>query len=86
MQQKRCIIRLPSHNHTTEGKKTKYDAAEYDEEFFDRLDAMGNDDFMAYMEALSKEERKAVMAAIYRALSQRAVREHIEYLQMGLRF
>ncbi len=75
----------PNPTNKTEAKKTKFDMAEYDEEFFERMIATGEQG-EAYLESLSKEEREAVIEAMFRVLSHQIIKEHIEYLQMGLRF
>ncbi len=68
----------------TEGKKTKFEAAEYDQAFIDRMMEMGFEEMLVYLQALPEAERKAVEDAIHRAISQRVVKDHIEYLQGGI--
>ncbi len=67
----------------TEAKKTKFEMAEYDHEFIDRMMDMGDEGMLAYLQSLPEAERKMLEQAIYRALSQRAVREHKEELGGG---
>lgn len=68
----------------TEGKENKFDAAEYDEEFFQRFAAIDWDALRAYLEALPEAERKAIMEALNRAVGQQAVKEHHEWLRGGM--
>jgi hypothetical protein len=67
-----------------EGKKNKYDAAELDLEFLDRLWQVGYEEMMSYLQTLPEAERKAMQGAIDREIGRRIVKEHIEYLQCGL--
>ncbi len=66
-----------------EGRKNKFDAAEYDESFLERFAAMHYDDFRLYLESLPEAERKAIMEALNRAACQQAVKEHHEWLRGG---
>jgi hypothetical protein len=76
----------PDHIHQTEAKKTKFEMAEYDHEFFDRMMAMGDVELASYLHSLTKAERDAIVAAMIRALSERIVKVHIDDIQMGLNF
>ncbi|HEX8992025.1 MAG TPA: hypothetical protein VF784_10145 [Anaerolineales bacterium] len=67
-----------------EGKKTNFEMAEYDHEFIDRMMDMGDEGMLAYLHSLPEAERKMLEEAIYRAISQRALREHKEDLGGGL--
>ena len=64
-----------------EAKKTKFEMAEYDQAFIDRIMEMGYEEMLAYMHALPEVERKAMEEAIFRALSQRAVKNRIDELR-----
>ncbi len=66
-----------------EGKKNKYDAAEYDETFLERMVEMSWEDLRVYLETLPEAERKAVMEALNRAACQQAVKDHHEWLRGG---
>ncbi len=68
----------------TEGKKTKFEAAELDQAFLERLWQMGYEEMLVYLQALPEEVRKAMEKAIDRSISHRIVKEHIEDLQCGL--
>ncbi len=75
----------PAHStKRTEGKKTKFEAAELDQAFLDRMWQMGYEEMLIYLQALPEEVRKAMEEAIDRSISHRVVKEHIEYLQCGL--
>ena len=67
-----------------EDKKTKFDAAQYDESFLERIAEMGYEDFMAYLQALPELERKTMEEALHTAASLRAVKEHHEWLRGGV--
>lgn len=67
----------------TEGKKTKFDMAEYDEAFLERIAEIGYEDFMAYLQSLPDLERKAMEEAISRAAGQLAMKYHHEWLTGG---
>ena len=72
------------YRYTAEAKKIKFDMAEYDDEFIDRMMDMGYEGFLAYLHSLPEAERKLLEEAMNRALSQRAVSEHKEELGGGL--
>ncbi len=75
----------PAHlTQRTEDKKTKYDAAELDREFLDRVWQLGYEEMMIYLQGLPDEQRKAMEEAIDREIGRRIVKEHIQYLQCGL--
>ena len=67
-----------------EANKTKHDMAEYDLTFIDRMMEMYDEELLAYLHSLTPDERKAVEAAIFREMSQRAVQNHLSDLQSGL--
>ena len=67
-----------------EGKKNKFDAAEYDESFLERFAAMDWEDFGAYLQTLSEAERKAILEALNRATCQAIVKDHHEWLRGGV--
>ncbi len=66
-----------------EAKKTKHDMAEYDATFIDRMMNMLDEELLAYLQSLTPAERKIMEEAIFRAVSQRAVKDHIEELKGG---
>ncbi len=68
----------------TEDKKTKFDAAEYDESFLERMAEMGYEDFMAYLQSLPDDQRKATEAALSTAVSLQAMKCHHQWLRGGL--
>ncbi len=67
----------------TEAKKTNFEMAEYDHEFIDRMMDMGDECVLAYLHSLPEAERKMLEEAIYRAVSQRALRQHKDELAGG---
>ncbi len=69
--------------HTVESKKSKHDMAEYDATFIDRMMNMLDEELLAYLQSLTPAERKIMEEAIFRAVSQRAVKDHIEELKGG---
>ncbi len=60
-----------------------FEMAEYDQAFIARMMDMADEDLLAYLHSLSEPERKAMEQAIFRGLSQQAVKEHILELQGG---
>ncbi len=67
-----------------EAKKINFEMAEYDQSFIDRMMVMADDELLVYLHSLTEIERMAVEAAIFTAMSQRAVSEFFEYLSGGL--
>lgn len=61
-----------------------FEMAEYDQAFIDRIMDMPDDEILAFLHSLPTVERKAMEQAIFRAVSQRAVKDHIDELYMGL--
>jgi hypothetical protein len=45
---------------------------------------LGYEEMMIYLQGLPEAERKAMEEAIDREIGRRIVKEHIEYLQLGL--
>ena len=67
-----------------EANKTKFEMAEYDQAFIDRIMDMGYEEMLAYLHSLPEVERKAMEEAIFRALSRRAVKDHFDELRCWL--
>ncbi len=67
-----------------EAKKTKFDAAEYDLEFLERMWEMGYEALLAYLQTLPEEERNMMEEAIDQAASHRAVQDHKDLLRSWL--
>ncbi len=64
-----------------EARKNKFEMAEYDETFLERMAEMGYEDFMAYLQSLPEDERKATEAALSTAVSLQAVKYHHKWLR-----
>ncbi len=58
--------------------------AEYDQTFIDRMMEMADEDIIVYLQLLPEVQRKAMEEAIFRAMSQRAVRKRLDELSGGL--
>ncbi len=67
-----------------EARKNKYEMAEYDELFLERIAEMGYEDFIAYLQSLPEDERKATEAALDSAVSLQAVKYHHQWLRGGI--
>jgi hypothetical protein len=60
-----------------------HEMAEHDESFIDRIMYMTDEELLAYLHSLPSVQKKAMEEAIFRAMSQRAVSEHIGNLNGG---
>ncbi len=77
--------RTPGHQQPeAEAKKSKFDVAEYDQAFIDRIMDMGYEEMLAYLHSLPAVERKAMEEAIFRAIGHRVLKDQIEGLGGGL--
>ncbi len=66
-----------------EAKKNNHEMAEYDQAFIDRLMEMADIDIIAYLQLLPETQRKVMEEAIFRAMSQRAVRDSLDEINGG---
>jgi hypothetical protein len=61
----------------------QYEMAEDDQAFIDRIFSMSEDEILAYIQGLPKVQQRPMAEAIFRAASQRAVKDYINELYWG---
>ncbi len=57
--------------------------AEYDQTFIDRVLEMADIDIIAYLQLLPEAQRKVMEEAIFREMSQRAVKDSLDEINGG---
>ncbi len=66
-----------------EAKKDNHEMAEYDQTFIDRVLEMADIDIIAYLQLLPEAQRKVMEEAIFREMSQRAVKDSLDEINGG---
>ncbi len=77
----RSIISPLRKNREAEVRKNKFDMAEYDQQFIDRMMNMSDEEILAYLHSLPEAERGGMEEAILRVMSQEMLKSQLQWLR-----